>query len=545
MFRGVGAAARSEAFTDPRRKQTIINLLDVLGKLSNEASSDNDANIPSNFEDDRDVPTVDETTLLAVNSVFLVLGFVSSGVQRFQFRYPAVQRYIHDLTSEIGEPIDNIAVNLSTFIEIGVPTIGFAQQHAAANLLNLSTVAMFFSAVTATTLQFSYHIAAAVNDLLGLTWKQANPNHSTRFDQVDDADNIAFTPPTLEVPYFALDTLKRSFICANSTIPISQLRRLYRALPDSEVLEEMITVAVTSYFPPCHDGRPPRAKTLDFSLSPRYLPTPGKSQTGILPADFVSRLFQKAIWTESTSRIVSGLIYTQYNVAKEFVVWFNSGAWTTIPLEPLLPAVHAVLSSLDGDAIDLFHGSVMTALFDLMLPQRRRPEGLNVPAREDMQPAADRFTLERVRIASRLYSFSLLTDLVTKLSVDCNGPNEQGFKAKAYFVEPLLTATIQNRLADAAALDDGCSAHSSSSAEYTSQFDAVRGSHSTLAGPIHVSIGVEICGAFGYARKAARAVYLQPPEEPNQTLIRWSSLTIAFARIIDSISRYSWGILSF
>ena len=60
--------------------------------------------------------------------------------------------------------------------------------------LNLSTVATFFSAVTATTLQFSFNltgtpirdavnsfwfaslvfsIAAAVNSLLGLTWKQA------------------------------------------------------------------------------------------------------------------------------------------------------------------------------------------------------------------------------------------------------------------------------------------------------------------------------------------------------------------------------------
>lgn len=76
----------------------------------------------------------------------------------------------------------------------GVPTIRFAQKHAAANLLNLSTVATFFSAVTATTMQFSFDqtgtpladavngfwftslvfsIGAAVNSLLGLTWKQA------------------------------------------------------------------------------------------------------------------------------------------------------------------------------------------------------------------------------------------------------------------------------------------------------------------------------------------------------------------------------------
>ncbi|KAG1895017.1 uncharacterized protein F5891DRAFT_1194680 [Suillus fuscotomentosus] len=324
MFHGTGAAhaarsfhdatsspyTRSEAFTDPRRKQTIISLLDVPSELSNQASSDNDANLPSNFEDDRDVPTVDEKLQVAGSELFnkferrmdnldkelrnfantacqlgSSVGILSSAFRLWecltkllflfreitatlfpqkispihddgldpesfpgqfasfaedvmtllnclnefpeftdegvntsmhafevdlkywalclqeykgnmsawacigqssqlvsgQFWYPAVQRYIHDLTSEIGEHINNITINLSMFIEIGVPTIRFAQQHAAANLLNLSTVATFFSAVTAMTLQFSYqltdgvleNIAAAVNRLLGLTWKQA------------------------------------------------------------------------------------------------------------------------------------------------------------------------------------------------------------------------------------------------------------------------------------------------------------------------------------------------------------------------------------
>ncbi|KAG2046627.1 WD40 repeat-like protein [Suillus hirtellus] len=367
MFRGTGAAhaarsfhdatsspyTRSEAFTDPRRKQTIISLLDVLSELSNEASSDNDANLPSNFEDDRDVPTVDEKLQVAGSELFnkferrmdnldkelrnfanaarqlgssvgilssafrlrerltkllflfrenaatlfprkisrqpretlvnpnlmdrrrtwrgqqpplrpihddgldpesfpgqfasfaedvvtflnclnefpeftdeavntsmrafeVDLKYWASCLQEYkgQFRYPAVQRYIHDLTSEIGEHIDNITVNLSMFIEIGVPTIRFAQQHAAANLLNLSTVATFFSAVTATTLQFSYQltdgvleksvnafwfsslvfsIAAAVNSLLGLTWKQA-----------------MYRSPGHRVPWWVLIWIKRS-----------------------------------------------------------------------------------------------------------------------------------------------------------------------------------------------------------------------------------------------------------------------------------------------------------------------------------------------
>lgn len=102
----------------------------------------------------------------------------------------------------MGSHLDNITSTLCMFIEVGVPTIRFAQKHGANNLLNLSTVATFFSAVTATTMQFSYElppddavsiavncfwfgslvfsIAAAVNSLLGLTWKQAmyrSPGH--------------------------------------------------------------------------------------------------------------------------------------------------------------------------------------------------------------------------------------------------------------------------------------------------------------------------------------------------------------------------------
>ncbi|KAJ6595621.1 WD40 repeat-like protein [Mycena vulgaris] len=131
-----------------------------------------------------------------------------------QFRYPAVQRYVHDLTAEMGEHIDSITSTLVMFVEIGVPTIRFGQKHKTDNLLNLSTVATFFSAVTATTLQFSFNlttsslqdavnsfwfaslvfsIAAAVNSLLGLTWKQA-----------------MYRSPGHRVPWWVLIWIKRS-----------------------------------------------------------------------------------------------------------------------------------------------------------------------------------------------------------------------------------------------------------------------------------------------------------------------------------------------
>ncbi|KAG2052733.1 WD40 repeat-like protein [Suillus hirtellus] len=158
----------------------------------------------------------DEAVNTSMRTFECDLKYWASCLQEYkgQFRYPAVQRYIHDLTSEIGEHIDIITVNLSMFIEIGVPTIRFAQQHAASNLLNLSTVATFFSVVTASTLQFSYQltdgvletsvnafwfsslvfsIAAAVNSLLGLTWKQA-----------------VYRSPGHKVPWWVLIWIKRS-----------------------------------------------------------------------------------------------------------------------------------------------------------------------------------------------------------------------------------------------------------------------------------------------------------------------------------------------
>lgn len=83
---------------------------------------------------------------------------------------------------------------LRDFIDNGIPAVRFAQKHNADNLLNLSTIATFFSGVTATTAQYSFDktgeplqnvvnalffgslvlsISAAINSLLGLTWKKA------------------------------------------------------------------------------------------------------------------------------------------------------------------------------------------------------------------------------------------------------------------------------------------------------------------------------------------------------------------------------------
>jgi hypothetical protein len=61
----------------------------------------------------------------------------------------------------MSEHLQTITTALKDFVDNGVPAIRFAQKHNGDNLLNLSTIATFFSAVTATTVQFSYQDTAS------------------------------------------------------------------------------------------------------------------------------------------------------------------------------------------------------------------------------------------------------------------------------------------------------------------------------------------------------------------------------------------------
>jgi hypothetical protein len=68
-------------------------------------------------------------------TLLLVLGFLLEGIRgrvfpsftaffcsafTGQFRHPSVQRYLHDLVTEIGEHIESITSSLFAFIEIGL-----------------------------------------------------------------------------------------------------------------------------------------------------------------------------------------------------------------------------------------------------------------------------------------------------------------------------------------------------------------------------------------------------------------------------------------
>ncbi|KAF9464065.1 hypothetical protein BDZ94DRAFT_1308318 [Collybia nuda] len=110
-----------------------------------------------------------------------------------QFNTLPIRRYVHKLTEEMAADLDNIDSALVFFKKYGLPAIQYEQKRWADGVLNMSTMATFFSAVTATTLQTSVgfnqtwlfsiidtfwlcslalSIGAALNSLLALIWKQ-------------------------------------------------------------------------------------------------------------------------------------------------------------------------------------------------------------------------------------------------------------------------------------------------------------------------------------------------------------------------------------
>lgn len=121
-----------------------------------------------------DIPEFTDEGVNAVFSSFATdLMYRASCLDEFknQLKTIAVQRYINDLTVDIAMHMEGMRDALNTFIEVGVPTIRHAQNHTANGLQYLSTVATFFSGVTATTIQYSFdQVGNTRADLVNALW---------------------------------------------------------------------------------------------------------------------------------------------------------------------------------------------------------------------------------------------------------------------------------------------------------------------------------------------------------------------------------------
>jgi len=61
-----------------------------------------------------------------------------------QFRSPDIARYVHELSTEIGEHFPAITSALAQFVQFGVPSMKHSQERRSSNLANLSIIATLF-----------------------------------------------------------------------------------------------------------------------------------------------------------------------------------------------------------------------------------------------------------------------------------------------------------------------------------------------------------------------------------------------------------------
>ncbi|RDB14607.1 hypothetical protein Hypma_016557 [Hypsizygus marmoreus] len=87
------------------------------------------------------------------------------GAYEDKFDDDNLRHYIHEIAIEMGEDLDALTSDFKFFNDYGMPAIKYEQMRDAESVLNMSTVATFFSAVTATTLQMSIGIEPRTNIL--------------------------------------------------------------------------------------------------------------------------------------------------------------------------------------------------------------------------------------------------------------------------------------------------------------------------------------------------------------------------------------------
>ncbi|KAJ7127000.1 WD40-repeat-containing domain protein [Mycena epipterygia] len=107
---------------------------------------------------------------------------------------PEFLHCVRELLFETNLELGHLTQRLADFIATGVQEISFAQKHSTQILLNSATIATFLSAVTVTTIQYSFQavtsplqisvntlwfsslvlsVSSAINSLLAMTWRQA------------------------------------------------------------------------------------------------------------------------------------------------------------------------------------------------------------------------------------------------------------------------------------------------------------------------------------------------------------------------------------
>ncbi|KIJ58791.1 hypothetical protein HYDPIDRAFT_119198 [Hydnomerulius pinastri MD-312] len=284
-----------------------------------------------------------------------------------------------------------------------------------------------------------------------------------------------------------------------SKLSVSRLLGLQALLPGSDLLEEMISTALTSELPYGISGLTMLSSGQSLSTVVPSFRSVGASHHASLSPDLISRFLEKDIWTESTAKVIVTLIYVNTSSSHMYTSWLNSEKWNDISIDHVASTLAAFLDcvALKGGDLSQIDDGVLHSLFEQLLPQGPctghsrivrlecicrilqlggvRQSRLSSTLQERIQeiPVVD-LAFEMTYIARRVLGLTGSEDLASSLvdralqwavrhfsSEDADWEDSEDAlvnlenlakrhpKLEAHLVEPLLTIVIQNRLADA------------------------------------------------------------------------------------------------
>ncbi|KAG6826836.1 hypothetical protein H0H92_014207 [Tricholoma furcatifolium] len=170
-----------------------------------------------------------------------------------------IRQYIHELGKEMGSCLDDMITSFQDFSVNGLPSIQSEQKRDAHYVLEISGVATFFSAVTATMLQISFTfpktttiIGAALNNLLATAWKRSIFGLPARMLDEWITVWLRSSPPAflaLSIWFFTLGLIIFSF-ASGQPVYTSTLMFLAIGVTSLGLLSVLIAIAYKVWFAP-------------------------------------------------------------------------------------------------------------------------------------------------------------------------------------------------------------------------------------------------------------------------------------------------------
>ncbi|KAG9316606.1 ribosome 60S biogenesis N-terminal-domain-containing protein [Chiua virens] len=153
------------------------------------------------------------------------------------------------------------------------------------------------------------------------------------------------------------------------------LIRLHASLPQSYLVEDMLSAVLASQLPSGLDGQIVFVEGQSLSTLLSGTKLPHQSDLRSLPSNLISRFLEKEFWIDSTGNVIITLLYSDPASLQAYVTWLNSKTWTRlVGVHTFASTLAAFLecTGLTGGNLSQVDDDILVGLLDQLFPGEGR-----------------------------------------------------------------------------------------------------------------------------------------------------------------------------